>query len=339
MAKRLLSFIWGLAILCLAFAPTPSKAAQVAASIEYDFVARPSGLPDDLQPLPGTSLKFLSIRAIDGFLVDAALWHPEAKQPAETTLIIMVHGSGGNYARAPNSTLGRSLSGNGFAVLAINTRQHDDKRNTDNFFDSSRDIDASVQAARSLGYRSIVLQGHSLGTIQVLFYAATHWDHDIKAVVQLSAFGDLPWRSRYMQIQDENKFRVLSEAALKSLHEGKERDVMTVRMRRTGNEEEAVTGQHFLTYRTETSGTDGPYWIKRVPRPILMVRDAGDTIIAPFEPYVLLSAATFPGSLVPGIKFVLLPNPKSPNPGGHSFVDNTKPLSETIISWLADQHL
>jgi predicted alpha/beta-fold hydrolase len=120
------------------------------------------------------------------------LWQPEAKPPAETTLIIMVHGSGGSYARAPNSTLSRSLSGNGFAALAINTRQHDDKRNTDNFFDISRDIDASVQTARALGYRSIVLQGHSLGTIQVLFYAATNWEHDIKAVVQLSAIADLP---------------------------------------------------------------------------------------------------------------------------------------------------
>jgi hypothetical protein len=62
----------------VAFGPTPSNAAQVAASIEYGFVARPFGLPDDLQPLPGTSLKFLSIKAIDGFLVDAALWQPEA---------------------------------------------------------------------------------------------------------------------------------------------------------------------------------------------------------------------------------------------------------------------
>jgi hypothetical protein len=70
-----------------------------------------------------------------------------------------------------------------------------------------------------------------------------------------------------------------------------------------------------------------------------MVRDAGDTIITPFEPYVLLSAATSPGSLVPSIKFIELPDPAGPNPGGHFFADNTKPLSETIRSWLADQHL
>jgi pimeloyl-ACP methyl ester carboxylesterase len=340
MPKHLFSSLCSLAVLCLAFGLTPGNAAQLAASIEYETVARPAEFPDDLQPLPGASLKFLSIKAIDGFMVHAALWQPDAKPPAETTLIVMVPGSGGSYARAPNSTLGRSLSGNGFAALAINTRQHDDRRNTDNFLDSSRDIDGAVQTARALGYRSIVLQGHSLGAIQVLFYAATHWDRDIKAVIQLSTFADLPWRTRYLQIQDEDKFRALSEAALKSLHDGKERDVMALRMRRTSTVEEPLTGEHFLTYRAAASNSaSGPYWIKRVPRPILLVRDAGDTISTPFEPYVLLSAATSEGSLVPGIKFILLPDAAGPNPGGHFFADNTKPLSETIVSWLADQHL
>jgi pimeloyl-ACP methyl ester carboxylesterase len=40
---------------------------------------------------------------------------------------------------------------------------------------------------RALGYRSIVLQGHSLGTIQVAFYAATDWDPTIKAVILTGA--------------------------------------------------------------------------------------------------------------------------------------------------------
>ena len=329
-----------LAFVCLWGGAGPATAAQIAADIEYSYVDRPGGLPDDYQAPTGTSLKFLSIKAIDGSLVQAALWQPDGKSPAETTLIVMVHGSGGNYARAPNSTLSRSLSGNGFAALAINTRQHDEKRNTDNFFDTSRDIDAAVQTARALGYRAIVLQGHSLGTLQVTFYAATNWRRDIKAVVLLSALGDLPWRSRYMQIQDEDKFRLLSEAALKSLREGKEREIMPLRMRRTATQEEALTAEHFLTYRLEvTAGADGPYWIRRVPRPILMVRDAGDTIIPPFEPHTLLSSATSAGSLTPSIKYVILQDAKGPNPGGHFFADNGGALSQTIAEWLAEQHL
>ena len=337
----MLKALWPICILgYLVGATGPTAAAQIAAGVEYSYVDRPSGLPEQYQAPDGISLKFLSIKAIDGFVVEAALWQPDTKPPAETTLIVMVHGSGGNYARDPNGPLSGSLSAKGFAALAINTRQHDEKRNTDNFFATSRDIDAAVQTARALGYHSLVLEGHSLGTLQVLFYAATNWERDIKAVVQLSTLGDLPWRSRYMQIQDEDKFRLLSEAALKSLRDGTERQVIPLRMRRTATVEEPLTAEHFLTYRSAaTAGADGPYWIRRVPRPILMVRDEGDTIIPLFEPYTLLSSATSPGSLVPSIKFVTLPDAKGPHPGGHFFAENGKPLSETIANWLADQHL
>ena len=59
---------------------------QIVASIEYE-TASPPGLPDEMHPLPGASLRFLSIKAIDGFKVQAALWQPENKPPAETTMI------------------------------------------------------------------------------------------------------------------------------------------------------------------------------------------------------------------------------------------------------------
>jgi pimeloyl-ACP methyl ester carboxylesterase len=38
-----------------------------------------------------------------------------------------------------------------------------------------------------------VLEGHSLGTIQVEYYAATNWDPAIKAVVLTGPFGN--WMS------------------------------------------------------------------------------------------------------------------------------------------------
>jgi hypothetical protein len=33
---------------------------QIAASIEYEVVPTPAGLPNDVHPLPGVSLRFLS---------------------------------------------------------------------------------------------------------------------------------------------------------------------------------------------------------------------------------------------------------------------------------------
>jgi len=326
---------------CAVFgAASPSIAGQIAASIEYDFVPRPTGLPDDFQAIAGTSLRFMSIKAIDGFQIEAALWQPDARPAADTTMIVMVHGSGGSYRRAPESTLGPRVAAKGYAALAINTRQHDEKINTDNFLDVRRDVDAAVQVARALGYKTLILQGHSLGNIQVQFYAATNWDRDIKGVVLLGAFGNLPWKTRTVLMQDEEGFQKLIETSLKALRDGKLDEVLPVKMHYFTGQDSPVTGQHFLTYRWDkTSVADGTFWIHRIPRPILLVRDQADGLIQPFEPYMLLSAAHSEGSLATSIDFVLLPDSKPVSLKGHYFDGNEQPLTDAITNWLARHDL
>jgi pimeloyl-ACP methyl ester carboxylesterase len=314
--------------------------AEHAAGIEYEFVARPAGVRADFVPPPNARLRFLAVRAIDGFQVEAALAQPDSHTPTDTSLIVSVHGSGGRYDAAPNGFLVRLLAGEGIAVLAINTRQSGARINTDNFFDVRRDLEAAVYTGRALGYRRIILHGHSLGTIQVQYYAANNWDPDLRAVVLTGMFANLPWKSRHMLVQDEQRFAELQEASLQALREGREAETLPMRMRRTRGEMEPVTGQHFLTYRAEESSTaDGTYWIRRIPRPVLMVRDEGDTIIQSFEPTMLLAAATAHGSLVPHVTFVSLPNSNGPNPGGHGFVDNQEPLANAIVAWLQELKL
>jgi pimeloyl-ACP methyl ester carboxylesterase len=315
--------------------------AERAASIEYDFTSRPVNLPQSVDALAGVALRFLAIKAIDGSRLDAALWQAASKPAAMTTLSVGVHGSGGNFfSGSPMASVSPLLAEKGYGVMTISMRWHDEGRDADNFFDGRRDIEAAVYTARALGYQTLVLWGHSLGSIHVQFHAANTWDRDTKAVVLSGMFANLPWKSRHMLVQNEDAFRALSEAAMKSLREGKEREFLSLRMRGAASEAQPLTGQHFLTYRTEaSSAADSTYWIKRVPRPILMLRDAGDATIAPFEPYMLLSAATSPGSLVPSIKYVVLPNPMGINPRGHQFLDNRQPLVEAITGWLSDQHL
>jgi acetyl esterase/lipase len=314
--------------------------ARIAASIEYEAAHPPDGLPDGMEPLPGASLRFLSIKAIDGFKIQAALWQPENKPPAETTIIVQVHGSGGNLASLPLRVIARALSARGYAALSVSTRQHDEHVNTDNFFDVRHDIEAAVVTAKALGYRSIILHGHSLGTVQVAFYAASDWDLTIKAVILTGAFGKLPWKSRHILIQNEEKYRALAAASRDALKAGTAAEVLPIKMRWLGGVETPVTAQHFLTYRDEqASAADGTYWIPRVPRPILIVRDEADGVVLPFEPYMLLSAGQSEGSLVPSIRYVLLPNQRPPSREGHIFVDNTEALTDTVAAWLAEHQL
>jgi hypothetical protein len=322
-------------------AATAWAAPQTAASIEYELVAAPpAGTPANLAAPAGASLRFLAIKAIDGFKVDAALWQPDGRAPGATTLVVSVHGSGGNFHRHPNGFLGRGLVARGYAVLAINTRQHDDAVNTDNFLDVRRDIEAAVYTARALGYRRLVLHGHSLGNIQVQFYAATSWDPDLRAVVLTGMFANLPWKTRHLLVQNEENFRQLSEAAFAALRGGRPDATLPVRMSWITGQPVPVTGQHFLTYRWEpTSVAEGTYWIRRIPRPILLVRDGGDAVVEPFEPYMLLSAATSSGALPPSVELVVLPNPRGRSAAAHVFTDNQEPLVEAVATWLADQRL
>jgi hypothetical protein len=69
------------------------------------------------------------------------------------------------------------------------------------------------------------------------------------------------------------------------------------------------------------------------------VRDQSDGVVAPFEPYMLLSAAHSEGSLTPKVDYALLPDAKPPSLKGHSFDGNEDPLTDAIGKWLADLHL
>jgi pimeloyl-ACP methyl ester carboxylesterase len=317
-----------------------SVGAERAAGIDYAFVERPAGVQADFVAPPHVRLRFLAISALDGVRVDAALAQPDSEVSARATVLVSVHGSGERYDAGVNGFLARALAARGYAVLAINTRQSGAQINTDNFFDVRRDLEAAVYTARALGYRSISLHGHSIGSVQVQYYAANNWDPDLTAVILTGMFGNLPWKSRHLLIQNEDSYAQLQQAALTALRAGKDSAVLPMGMRRTLGHTEPVTGRHFLTYRAEESSTaDSTYWIRRIPRPILMVRDEGDTIIQSFEPTMLLAAATAHGSLVPHIKFVSLPNPQGPNPKGHSFADTQEPLANTIVAWLKERKL
>lgn len=337
--RYLLNAGTAVALLALLIAPAVVRA-EIAVSIDYAFVERPAAVSEDLKPESDAALRFMRITTLDRFAVDAALWEPANVDRAKTTLVISVHGSGDNYAKPPVSFLSPALAAKTYAVLAINTRQHDDLVNTDNFLHVRQDIEAAVYTARALGYRSLVMHGHSLGNIQVQFYVATAWAPDIKAVVLTGMFANLPWKSRHMLVQNETNFSELMDASFKAMKEDRTKEVMPVLMRWFTGQQVPMTAQHFLTYRSDASSTaDGTYWIKRVPVPILLIRDAGDAVVAPFEPYMLLSAATTPGSLVPKIEYKLLPNATPVSLQNHYFGNNRQPLIDAVSAFLQQQKL
>jgi pimeloyl-ACP methyl ester carboxylesterase len=306
----------------------------VAGTIAYEKVGALPGIE-----IPSSVIaEGMRIQTLDMTVLTAALMRPRHAAQSGDILVIIVHGSSSAWDQEPNISCATGLAKAGFSTLAINTRQSGAGGNRDSFHTIVHDIDAAVVVARSLGFRFIFIQGHSLGNVQVTYYAATHWEKDIKGIILLAPFADLPWKSRHILIADEEKYQELSQASRESLRVGREAELLPILMPGPGGAKLQVTGQHFLTYRsTAASAATGAFWISKVPRPILIVRDAGDSIVLAFEPQVLAAAALSGDSLCPNVENVTIPNGLPANPGGHSFSGTTDELVSTLANWLSRQ--
>jgi pimeloyl-ACP methyl ester carboxylesterase len=312
--------------------------AVVVASIAYRLVDRPSQVPASFAAPVGVDLRFLAYTTIDGMTNLAALVQPGTSAPGDTTLLLYVHGSGGNFYGSVAGNEIMQLAQHGYAGLTISTRGHDQLINTDNFFDTRNDLAAAVAIARALGYPRIILQGHSLGTAQVLYYAATDWSREIRGVILSAPFADLPWKTQHVLVADDALYRQLYQEAMQAVHEQQPDAVLQTLMPYLGGQTSPVSARHFLTYRwVHESAVRSVEWIRRVTVPVLIVRDQADQIIMPFETAQLYSAARNEGSLTPDVQNVLVPDASSAN--GHSFPDTLPRLIEVTLDWLRQRGL
>jgi dienelactone hydrolase len=312
----------------------------VVASISYRMIERPAEAPGSFAASSEADLQFLAITTIDGVTNTAALVQPRGRTVADTTLLIHVHGSGGNYYGLPHGAQLMPLGEAGYASLSINTRQHDQAVNTDNFLEVRNDLHAATVVARSLGYQRIVLHGQSVGTAQVMYYAATDWSADLKGMILTGPFANLPWKTQMVLVHDDPLYRQLYQEALAAVQSGHPEAILPTEMPYPvgGRNLSPVTAQHFLTYRWQYGASASSVeWIKRVPGPILIVRDASDQTILPFEPQELYAAATDNGALSTDVESVLIPDSNSAN--GHQFPNTISELNELTLKWLRERGL
>lgn len=309
--------------------PEVEPSPVVAAAVAYRPVRTPEEL-DDFVPPVGARVCYYQVTSLDGRTGLAAYVAGDEPDKA-VPLVLSVHGSGGSIGGEPVRTLALGLPAAGFPVLAVNTRQSSDAVNTDNFYATVRDIEAAYWLARDLGHERIVLHGHSLGTSQVSAFAATHWHDTTLGVVLTGMFADLPWKSRYLLINDEAVYRALTDEAVAAVRAGDYARTLTTGMPWLGGRTVPVTAEHFLTYRrVGTAGARSVEWIARIPYPLLMIRDEHDGIIHDFEPRCLAAAAA--EGLSPSVTTVTLPS--MPPTDGHRFEGSRKSLLDTVSGWL-----
>ncbi|HEY0248201.1 MAG TPA: alpha/beta fold hydrolase [Gryllotalpicola sp.] len=310
---------------------TEDAAQRTASAVTYQPLAPSAAGYADYAAPDGVTADFYRIASLDGRTGIGVHLVPAAPAPG-VPLVISVHGSGGSITSQPVQLLSTGLAAQGVPVLAINTRQSDEAVNTDLYYATVRDIEAAYFTARALGYERIVLHGHSLGTSQVAFFAATHWYPEIVGIVLTGMFADLPWKSRHLLINDEAAYARLTAAAIEAAQARDFDRVLPEPMRWLGGVEMPVTAQHFLSYRrTVVAGARSVDWIARVPYPLLMVRDSNDPIINYFEPGQLEAAVAAEG-ISPSVTNVLLESEAPSN--GHAFEKSGPRLVERVRGWL-----
>ncbi len=302
---------------------------EIATAVRYRIGSEPFPDGDALPEIEGARRRYLQITGIDGMVNAAVVTEPV--DSANGTLLLTVHGSGQHYAEEPMRALSDALALAGYAVLATNTRQRRDGANLDNYHGAVRDIEAAYAVARALGYDRVVLHGHSLGTAQVTQFASTRWEPGIVGLVLSGMFADLPWKTRHLLVRDEARYGELVAAAVAAAGEGRYAEPLEITMPTFTGQSVTVTPDHFLTYRhAGRSAARSVELIQRVPLPILLVRDANDGVILPFEANWMEAAAR--DGISPSVRAETLASPAGTN--GHLFEATLDQLSAIVLEWL-----
>lgn len=112
-------------------------------------------------------------------------------------IIIHLHGTWGNFYGNPFiDYFGSSYPLSGYSFLSVNTRGHDEGSISERFEDCQRDINIWLAFVQKNGYKSIILQGHSLGALKVVYYVGKQGAFPIDRLILLSPFDGISFYCR-----------------------------------------------------------------------------------------------------------------------------------------------
>ncbi|OGZ97577.1 MAG: hypothetical protein A3J10_03725 [Candidatus Sungbacteria bacterium RIFCSPLOWO2_02_FULL_54_10] len=154
------------------------------------------------------SVVLAQITTRDRITLDGIVIEPRKKS---ATALIWIHGLGSNFSHGQSITreLSQTCLKNGIAYFKFNTRGHDvvnrdaPKRKAqtivnrlrgagfERFEDCVLDIRAVIHFARKLGYRKVILVGHSTGANKALYYLYKTKDPAVKGLILLGAISDI----------------------------------------------------------------------------------------------------------------------------------------------------
>jgi len=255
-------------------------------------------------------------------------------------MVIVVHGSVGNYISGVPRRIAHGLALAGFTVLSINTRM----ANYGAFFGGGLfhrtplDLDAWVDLARRLGHDRIVLAGYSMGATMVTHYQALRRRPEIVGVATFAHPRSLPdslrrrW-SRFGSIPDydtvvERAWDMIGD----SLDDDGGRDEIFIVRRANGPTDEPAHAEVW-TYRTwwfsrgpHATEADSVRQIGSIRVPICLVQAEHDLMVPLSDGTELEDVALQGGVPSVDLTFIIGAN--------HTFTGLTAQAVDHCIRWL-----
>jgi pimeloyl-ACP methyl ester carboxylesterase len=265
-------------------------------------------------------IDLVRLQTVDGIRLTGILRRPHMARVK--ACVVLIHGYSGNFYSGIMDFLPEALADRGFTTLALNMRDHDRGPKKNRFEENRYDIAIAVDKMALLGYNSIFLYGHSMGTNRVLYYVAATQDPRIKGILLTGPPGNLfEWNISVFGPETANS--VLRQAQ-DLVAGGKGDQWMLINLGPLGKT--IYTANHVVSLRGPKTVSDPYKNIARISQPILVVHGLADRLANPDVADRLRNSAT-PKTNVTVVKI---------SGADHRFNNHQKELVSIATQWMRE---
>ena len=266
------------------------------------------------------NVDLIRLQTKDGVILTGILRQP--RMAKNNACVVLIHGYSGNFYSGIMDFLPEALADRGFATLALNMRDHDQGPKKNRFEENRYDIAVAVDKMSLLGYKSIFLYGHSMGTNRVLYYMAATQDPRIKGILLTGPPGNLfEWNISVFGAETANS---ILRQAQDLVAKGKGDQWMLINLGPLGKA--LYTANHVVSLRGPKTLSDPYKNISRISKPTLVVHGLADRLANPDVADRLRNSAT----LKTNVTVVKIPG------ADHLFSNHQEKLVSVVTRWMTE---
>ena len=284
------------------------------------------------------------VRSSDDVVSAGIVFSPPPTQPTPLA-VIWVHGWGVNFYLPSYVGIGRAVARLGYAAFSVNTRMHDlgsvqkytsaGKRVRGGGYwgvtsEDARDIAAWIDYAEQLGYRRVVIVGHSAGWASVGRYQADSGDKRVAGLVFGS--GEVVGNLNGATTSGQTEHTGWLQQAQKLVDEGRGEDLMRIPGRSYPSFISAATELDTLHRPREYADFFGTQTanppILRVHCPLLAFFGTKDDVGGEKELLLLKSSVQRVSKGRQNVTTAMI------SAGDHEYVGQEEQVAETIAKWV-----